>query len=43
MCYRAAEPLPAVAEHGTKQNLDLLSAGTSDISVVVMFPGRGEM
>jgi len=34
MCYRAAEPLPAVAERDTEQNLDPLSAGTSDISVV---------
>lgn len=38
LCYRAAEPLPAVAEHGTEQNLDPLSAGTSGISVVAYIP-----
>lgn len=38
MCYRAAEALPAVAEHGTEQNLDPLSAGTSDISAVAYIP-----
>lgn len=38
MCYRAAEPLPVVAEHGTEQNRDPLSAGTSDISALAYVP-----
>lgn len=34
MCYRAEQPLPAVAEHSAEQNPDPIAAGTSSISVV---------
>lgn len=34
MCYRAKQPLPTAAQHSTEQNLDPMSAGASNISVV---------
>lgn len=34
MCYKAEQPLLTVAERSTEQNLDPISAGTSNISVV---------
>lgn len=38
MCYRAAEPPPTVADHGTEQNQHPLYTGTSDISAVTYIP-----